>query len=599
MKIHIVKKGDSLYEIAKKNQVELDKLIAANPQIADPDKIEVGEKVKIPLANKPIPAPPSDYVHKHVVVQGDTLWKLSKKWNIPLKAIIDANPHIKNPSVLMTGDIVYIPNLTAGDPHMTDPDMHIHNDPKGTAPINENPKGTAPINENPKGTAPITPPPVMEEPNENPPINEAPAELPPANEAPVELPPVNEKPVELPPVNEEPKLEAPVEEKPVQPVPEQKKPEKTEKETPMQLPYTFPQAVQQEEPLYMQMPIFDMDLGAPKKEKGEKGHKSPCPPLPNMTVHHSDVHAYPYMQMPQFDPNYQPYAQHPFQQYQVPAAEAYAPYGHYGFGAEQPSLQAEAAQLPNAWANQPLPQIPGMPPQSYPSGFPSFEAPQKLPDCGCGSGGVATGLPYALPQFQQPQSYMNEFGAPYSGAVPYGTEPLSAAAPSMFPYMGNVQPDVHANAMPYSQQPFSYPNPHDCYAAPGYPGGIFPGFYPRQEIPYYPGAGVPTDYYYTQSTPYINYYPTPGVDPFSAPHSAVNPEGAERSAQDEVTVNSAAAEKTSDKKNTESAAKSTPSSSGGKGKNSERAALHAFLNSKKEKSNSKRTAKDNVPWVKI
>ncbi|WP_366293809.1 LysM domain-containing protein [Paenibacillus sp. AN1007] len=48
MKIHMVKKGDTLYLLSQKYNVALDKLIAANPQIADPDKLDIGMKVKIP-----------------------------------------------------------------------------------------------------------------------------------------------------------------------------------------------------------------------------------------------------------------------------------------------------------------------------------------------------------------------------------------------------------------------------------------------------------------------------------------------------------------------------------------------------------------------
>lgn len=44
----MVKKGDTLYDLAKKYQVDLQKLIELNPQIDDPNQIEVGEKVKIP-----------------------------------------------------------------------------------------------------------------------------------------------------------------------------------------------------------------------------------------------------------------------------------------------------------------------------------------------------------------------------------------------------------------------------------------------------------------------------------------------------------------------------------------------------------------------
>nr|WP_281423158.1 LysM peptidoglycan-binding domain-containing protein [Paenibacillus oenotherae] len=48
-------------------------------------------------------------MHQHVVKQGDTLWKLSKAWGVPLSDMIKANPQLKNPNVLLTGEIVNIP----------------------------------------------------------------------------------------------------------------------------------------------------------------------------------------------------------------------------------------------------------------------------------------------------------------------------------------------------------------------------------------------------------------------------------------------------------------------------------------------------------
>nr|WP_281378706.1 LysM peptidoglycan-binding domain-containing protein [Paenibacillus phyllosphaerae] len=48
-------------------------------------------------------------MHQHVVKQGDTLWKLSKAWGVPLSDMIKANPQLKNPNVLLTGEVVNVP----------------------------------------------------------------------------------------------------------------------------------------------------------------------------------------------------------------------------------------------------------------------------------------------------------------------------------------------------------------------------------------------------------------------------------------------------------------------------------------------------------
>ncbi|MGW8959545.1 LysM peptidoglycan-binding domain-containing protein [Paenibacillus sp. NPDC055715] len=108
MKIHIVKKGDTLYLLAQKYNVPLEKVIAANPQLADPNQLSIGEKIKIPADPVAMQEQPST-VYQHKVKQGDSLWKLSKAWGVPLKLIIDANSQLKNPNALLVGETVNIP----------------------------------------------------------------------------------------------------------------------------------------------------------------------------------------------------------------------------------------------------------------------------------------------------------------------------------------------------------------------------------------------------------------------------------------------------------------------------------------------------------
>jgi hypothetical protein len=48
---------------------------------------------------------------KHVAKQGDTMWKLAQKYNVPLPLLITFNTHIQNPNVFNIGDIIYIPRM--------------------------------------------------------------------------------------------------------------------------------------------------------------------------------------------------------------------------------------------------------------------------------------------------------------------------------------------------------------------------------------------------------------------------------------------------------------------------------------------------------
>ncbi len=45
----------------------------------------------------------------YTVVKGDSLWKISRRYEIGLSEIIDANPQIKDPSLIFPGDRVIIP----------------------------------------------------------------------------------------------------------------------------------------------------------------------------------------------------------------------------------------------------------------------------------------------------------------------------------------------------------------------------------------------------------------------------------------------------------------------------------------------------------
>jgi LysM repeat protein len=158
LKIHMVKNGDSLNLLAKKYHLPADTIVAANPQMSNQLELQIGMKIKIPSGFEWPGGPITEMVYKHTVVQGDTLWKLSKAWNIPLQLMVAANPQLKNPSVLMTGEIVNVPKYPlppkpAELPTDSMPDL--------TMGIEEPPK----LVEQPAVSA-ETLPPLMEEPTE-------------------------------------------------------------------------------------------------------------------------------------------------------------------------------------------------------------------------------------------------------------------------------------------------------------------------------------------------------------------------------------------------------------------------------------------------
>jgi len=180
VKIHIVKQGDSLYSIAQKYGVSLEDVLKANPDISNPDAIDVGMKVKIPTR----PKSTFGVIHQHIVQQGDTLWKLSKAWGIQLTDLIKANPQLKNPNALLTGEVVNIPQASSGDGEKT-ATMH------GKAPTGAV-SGAGKANTGVKAQE-TAPPPVVITPIETVPAQPAPVQPAPA---PVEVAPLPEtKPI--------------------------------------------------------------------------------------------------------------------------------------------------------------------------------------------------------------------------------------------------------------------------------------------------------------------------------------------------------------------------------------------------------------------
>ncbi len=128
MKIYLVKQGDTCEGIANKHSIDVKKLREMNPQIKDSEQIPVGTKIILAKTTKMCISSSTDGLHKYIVQQGDTLWKLSKNWGVTLQSLIELNQHVKNPNVLLTNEIIYTPSITQG----TEPQNNIENLPSST-----------------------------------------------------------------------------------------------------------------------------------------------------------------------------------------------------------------------------------------------------------------------------------------------------------------------------------------------------------------------------------------------------------------------------------------------------------------------------------
>ena len=99
IKTHEVKKGETLWSIANKYEINIDTLIGAN-DISNMNRIKPGEKIKI-LPVKGI---------LYNISPGENISSIAKKFDISKKKIINNNG-IKNPEKVQTGKTLLLPGV--------------------------------------------------------------------------------------------------------------------------------------------------------------------------------------------------------------------------------------------------------------------------------------------------------------------------------------------------------------------------------------------------------------------------------------------------------------------------------------------------------
>lgn len=150
---HIVESGESLYKIAKKYDISLEKLKELNPNIK-PESIQIGDKIVVsakkeketPKENKPKetkivvaevanPVNPTNMDSNlctdelgnkvHTVTKGETLYRLSKKYKVSVKDLEEMNPEI-----IANLPIGYEVVIKKGDVELSKHQNEIVNSPK-------------------------------------------------------------------------------------------------------------------------------------------------------------------------------------------------------------------------------------------------------------------------------------------------------------------------------------------------------------------------------------------------------------------------------------------------------------------------------------
>ena len=90
-RVYTVVKGDPLYSLSKRFEVEIDNIVKANPVLAE--GLKSGQTIKIPLskaANKPAKKSKKEFT-SHTVKRGETLYSISRRYSISVNTLIEDN----------------------------------------------------------------------------------------------------------------------------------------------------------------------------------------------------------------------------------------------------------------------------------------------------------------------------------------------------------------------------------------------------------------------------------------------------------------------------------------------------------------------------
>lgn len=97
---YTVQRGDTLWGIAKKNNVSVGEILGANPNIKNASMIYVGQTITIPSTKNVT----------YTVQRGDTMWGIANKYEISLSELQKANPGISNYSAIYVGQKILVPD---------------------------------------------------------------------------------------------------------------------------------------------------------------------------------------------------------------------------------------------------------------------------------------------------------------------------------------------------------------------------------------------------------------------------------------------------------------------------------------------------------
>ena len=102
---YVIQSGDTLSIITNRFGVTVENILRANPRLERQAFIFPGQIIHIPLQG----ACPVPMESLYIVQPGDTLTRIAVRFNIPVGALLQANPQITDPNLVYPGQIIAIP----------------------------------------------------------------------------------------------------------------------------------------------------------------------------------------------------------------------------------------------------------------------------------------------------------------------------------------------------------------------------------------------------------------------------------------------------------------------------------------------------------
>lgn len=102
--------GDTMFQLARRYQISLDVIINSNPHIPNPNVLIPGDVLCVPTPEGGrIPASCPEGYQRYTVVAGDTIERIAGRLGLDAGLIVANNPHIEDPNIIFPGDVLCVP----------------------------------------------------------------------------------------------------------------------------------------------------------------------------------------------------------------------------------------------------------------------------------------------------------------------------------------------------------------------------------------------------------------------------------------------------------------------------------------------------------